>query len=108
MVLNDCWSLFVNIDVGAIFKPLSMALTQGRRRRRRETRRRRRKVYFPRVNPMKRYDDTKFMARYRLSKEIVSELAAEFKASGLCSTSTPRGGGLSVEERVSYRCLGQS
>lgn len=51
---------------------------------------------------MTRYDDTKFIARYRLSKEIVSELAAEFEASGLCSTKTPRGGGLSVEERVSY------
>lgn len=74
-------------------------MDRGRRGRRGG--RRRTKVYYPRVNPMSRYDDKKFIARYRVSKEVVRKLAREFRASGLCSTYSRRGGGLSVEERVS-------
>lgn len=65
-------------------------------------RERRRKTFYPRVNPMTRYDSQKFIERYRVSKEIVTEISENFVVSGYCSTGlSPRGGGLSVEERVS-------
>lgn len=65
-------------------------------------RERRRKTYYTRVNPMLRYDDQKFIERYRVSKDIVIEISAKFAVSGYCSTKqSPRGGGLSIEERVS-------
>lgn len=67
--------------------------------------RRRKKVYYPRVNPMTRYEDNKFIARYRVSKDVVRKLAQEFGNSGLCSTSSRRGGALSVEERVSITLI---
>lgn len=64
---------------------------------------RRRKTYYPRVHPMERYDEQKFRERYRLSKEKVGEIAAEFRVSGMCSTQLGvRGGGLSIADRVSY------
>lgn len=63
---------------------------------------RRRRVYRPRKNPLLYFDDTDFVARYRLSKEIVRPLAARFAQSPFISTSGDnRGNGLHPEERVS-------
>lgn len=65
---------------------------------------RRPKTFFPRVNPMTRYDEQKFGERYRLPKATVRLLAANYEASGLCATRLDsRGGGLSAEERVRYK-----
>lgn len=67
-----------------------------------ERRERRRKTYYPRVNRVTRYDDQKFVERYRISKDVVLDLAMQFDASAMCTTSaSTRGGGLSIEERVS-------
>lgn len=65
-------------------------------------RQRHRKIYYARINPMERFPDNKFVQRYRISKELVREISADYVNRGFCSTAlTGRGGGLSAEERVS-------
>lgn len=63
---------------------------------------RRPRTFYQRINPMIRYDEQKFRERYRLPKVTVQQLAADYAASGMCTTQLDaRGGGLSAEERVS-------
>lgn len=63
---------------------------------------RRRKQFYPRVDPMERFSDEKFVERYRLPKDVVRQLAVDYEVLGFCSTSLgARGGGLSGVERVS-------
>ena len=45
-----------------------------------------RKVYYPRVNPYTRYNNYKFIQRYRLNKVTVAGLANAFGQSRFCST----------------------
>lgn len=62
---------------------------------------RRRRVYRPRINPVNYFDEQDFLARYRLPKHIVRELAARFAISPFISTTGDvRGHGLHPEERV--------
>lgn len=67
-----------------------------------EVRQRRRKTYYPRVDPFERYNNQKFSEHYRLSKDLVQEIARDFEASGYSSTAlSTKSGALSFEERVS-------
>lgn len=60
------------------------------------------KTFFPRVDPMARFSDEKFVERYRLPKDVVRQLASDYEILGFCSTSlSASGGGLSGVERVS-------
>lgn len=62
---------------------------------------RRPKTFYARVNPLERYSEEKFIARYRLPKDLVRSLAHDYANSDHCSTTGERrGGGLSGEERV--------
>lgn len=63
---------------------------------------RRQRVYRHRRNPLDYFDDIDFVARYRLTKEVVRPLAARFALSPFISTTgDPRGNGLHPEARVS-------
>lgn len=65
---------------------------------------RRRPVYRNRINPLIYFDEIDFIARYRLPKDIVRELAQRFARSPYISTlGDPRGRGLHPEERVGIR-----
>ena len=56
----------------------------------------------PRVKPMVRYQgEGKFRKRFRLSREKVHELAADFGRAQFATQGTSIGGGLSHEEHVS-------
>lgn len=62
---------------------------------------RRRAVFRNRINPLNYFDDHAFIARYRLPKHIVRELAQRFSVSPYISTvGDVRGRGLDPEERV--------
>ena len=62
---------------------------------------RRPKEYYDRVNPMNRYTDEKFRSRYRLSKEIIRQLADGFARSRFAvGLGTGIGGGIGHEARV--------
>lgn len=52
---------------------------------------------------MVRFDEQKVVKRYRISKELVRQLAVDCEQYGYCSTTFngARGYGLSYEERVS-------
>ena len=67
---------------------------------------RRNKQFFPRINPLKRFNNHKFVQRYRLDKRTVLQLAHMFFVSGFCSTKgTKHGGGISPPERVIVHLL---
>ena len=62
---------------------------------------RRKRTFFKHINPLERFDDDKFIRRYRIDKQSVREMAQNFGQSGFCSTrGDTRGAGLTVEERV--------
>lgn len=63
---------------------------------------RRRKIYRERKNPVEYFDEHDFIARYRLSKHVVEELARQFEQSPFISTlGEGRGTVISPIERVS-------
>lgn len=63
---------------------------------------RRRPVYRQRINPINYFEEHAFIARYRLPKNIVQELAHRFARSPYISTvGDARGRALHPEERVS-------
>ena len=62
---------------------------------------RKRREFFPRINPMRRFNPDKFVQRYRIDKETAKELARDYKASQYFTGGDPRGGGITAEERVS-------
>lgn len=67
-----------------------------------EGRNRRARRYYPRVNPLTRFEtERKFRRRYRLDKEKVREIADDFGRSRYAPRGMRSGGGLSNEERVS-------
>ena len=56
---------------------------------------------FPRVHPLERYNDGKFLARYRLDKAFVQEFARHFGASEFCPVKgMPQGDGIPIVDRV--------
>lgn len=64
-------------------------------------RQRRAKRFYPRINPLIRFEtEGKFRRRYRLDKETVRELAEDFGASDFAPQGLRSGGGMSHEERV--------
>ena len=62
---------------------------------------RKRREFFPRINPMRRFNPDKFVQRYRIDKETAKELARDYEASQYFTGGDPRGGGITAEERVS-------
>ena len=67
---------------------------------------RKRKTFYPRITPVNRFDEGKFIKRYRLDKETVTNMARRYEDSGYCSTAgDTRGGGISAVDRVSSRQL---
>lgn len=59
------------------------------------------KIYYPRINPLIRFEtEGKFRRRYRLEKQCVRDLAEEFGQSDFAPQGLRSGGGLSHEERV--------
>lgn len=65
-----------------------------------------RREYFPRVNPLERFHrEEKFRRRYRLDKESVRQLAADFGNSDFAGRGLGSGGGISNEERVSIHTV---
>ena len=62
---------------------------------------RRKQTFFPHIHPLERFDDGKFISRYRIDKQTVIQMARDFGQSGFCRTrGDTRGAGLTVEERV--------
>ena len=61
-----------------------------------------RREYYPRVNPLQRYNDQKFRRRYRLDKKSVIEIAEDFGRSQFATKGTRHSGGLSHGERVGH------
>ena len=57
--------------------------------------------YYDRIHPFERYTDAKFLARYRLTKELAGRLADDFGESAFATFGRSRGGGLSHRDRVS-------
>ena len=43
-------------------------------------------MVFPKTNPLKRFDEAKFQARYRLDKTFVQQISLQFDASVYCRT----------------------
>lgn len=63
--------------------------------------RRRTREFYERVNPLVRFErEEKFRRRYRLTKNTVRELAAEFGQTLFATRGYQSGGGLTHEERV--------
>ena len=59
-----------------------------------------RKVFETRVDPLVKFDKEKFHSRYRLSKEVVLDLAEDFGRSRFASKGKGRGGGISNQLKV--------
>ena len=62
-----------------------------------------RKEYLPRHDPVLKWRDEKFIAKYRLSRDRVKILGREFSESGFSrNKGTNVGGGLSHTQQVGY------
>ena len=59
-----------------------------------------RKVFETRVDPLVKFDKETFHSRYRLSKEVVLDLAEDFGRSRFASKGKGRGGGISNQLKV--------
>lgn len=57
--------------------------------------------YFPRIHPLERYSETKFQARYRLTRNMAAALADVFGRSEFATSGRQWGGGLTHRDRVS-------
>lgn len=68
-----------------------------------EGRWRRERVYRYRIDPFEYYDELDFIARYRLDKEIVRQLAHRYANSPYISIlGDTRGSGINPQQRVRY------